>query len=133
MRIHVTGDCGTAKTLRGHLRRHDFHMTAHEPDWVIHIEETEGAAGPAIEGVGGELEQAILWHLRKEPGMRIELRPGCSTLGNRELRVLIPAEEALSKAAETALFRGILRAAKQPGDVIPEKRWWETFLKGRSK
>ncbi len=133
MRIHVTGDCGTARTLRGHLRRHDFHMTAHEPDWVIHIEETEAAAGPAIEGVGGELEQAILQHLRKQPGMRIELRPASSTFGSREVRVLVPGEEAVSKAVETALFRGILTAAKQAEDGIPEKRWWETFLKGRSK
>ena len=53
MRIHVTGECPTAKALRGYLRKHDFHVTGHHPDWVVHIEEPEGATKPVLDSAGG--------------------------------------------------------------------------------
>jgi len=58
MRIHVTGECPTAKALRGYLRKHDFHVTGHHPDWVVHIEEPEGATKPVLAAWLGAVDRA---------------------------------------------------------------------------
>jgi len=133
MRIHVSGECAAAKALRGYLRKHDFHLTAHAPDWVIHMEET--AAGiPAVAGVGGELEQAILKHMRKQTAGSIELRTAREGMSDREVRVLVPAGDQESKAVETGVFRAVLEVAKQSVSNGPSRfGWWKTILKGKSK
>lgn len=133
MRIHISGECAAAKAVRGYLRRHDFHVTAHAPDWVIHMEES-AAAGPAVDGVGGELEQAILKHVRKQTASAIELRTAQTGMSDREVRILIPALEAERKAIETGVFRAVLEVAKQGTRGGPSRfGWWKTILKGKSK
>jgi hypothetical protein len=128
MRIHITGECPTAKTLRGYLRKHDFHVTGHEPDWVVHIEEPEGATRPALDGVGGELEQAILRHLRKQTASAIEVHTARTVSSEREIRVLVPPNEMDRKAVETGVFRGLLEIAKQDVSSIPsQSRWWTSL------
>jgi hypothetical protein len=125
MRIHITGECPTAKTLRGYLRKHDFHVTGHEPDWVVHIEEPEGATRPALDSVGGELEQAILRHLRKQTASVIEVHTARTVSSEREIRVLVPPNEMDRKAVETGVFRGLLEIAKQDVSSNPSQtRWW---------
>ena len=125
MRIHITGECPTAKTLRGYLRKHDFHVTDHQPDWVVHIEEPEGAIRPALDSVGGELEQAILRHLRKQTASSIELHTARTVSSEREIRVLVPPNETDRKAVETGVFRGLLAVAKQDVSSNPsQSRWW---------
>jgi hypothetical protein len=132
MRIHVTGECPAAKALRGYLCKHDFHLTAHEPDWVVHIEELEEAAGLVIDGAGGELEQAVLRHVRKLTAIPIEIRTARTVSGDREIRILVPPREADRKAIETAVFRGLLELAKQ-ALIAQASPWWKTILQGISK
>ena len=127
MRIHVTGECPTAKALRGYLRKHDFHVTAHHPDWVVHIEEPEGATKPVLDSAGGELEQAILRHLRKQTASAIEIHTARTVSSEREIRVLVPPNEMNRKAVETGVFRGLLEIAKQDVSSNPsqsQSRWW---------
>jgi hypothetical protein len=125
MRIHVTGECPPAKAVRGYLSRHDFHLTGHEPDWVVHIEE---AARLVIDGGGGELEQAVLRHVRKLTASPIEIHSECTVSGSREIRILVPPFEAERKAVETAVFRGLLEVAKQGLSGKPSP-WWKRFYK----
>ena len=129
MRINVTGECGTAKAVRGYLSKYDFHLTDHAPDWTIHIEEPEGASKPALDGHGGELEQAILRHLRKQVATAVEIHPGRTVSSDREIRILVPGTEPDRKAVETGVFRGLLEIAKQ--DV--ETRWWKSIFQRKPK
>jgi len=46
MRVHITGDSAPAKSLRGLLKRHDFHLSGHDPDWTIHIDESDQPGTP---------------------------------------------------------------------------------------
>ena len=125
MRIHITGECPTAKALRGYLRKHDFHVTSHQPDWVVHIEEPEGATRPALDSAGGELEQTILRHLRKQTASAIEIHTARTVSSEREIRVLVPSSETHRKAVETGVFRGLLEIAKQDASSKPsQSRWW---------
>jgi hypothetical protein len=134
MRIHITGECPTAKALRGYLRKHDFHVTAHQPDWVVHIEEPEGAIKPVLDSAGGELEQAILRHLRKQTTSAIEIRTAGSVSSEREIRVLVPPDEADRKAVETGIFRGLLEVAQQDVSSKPsQSRWWGMVTQRKPK
>ena len=129
MRINVTGECPTAKAVRGYLSKHDFHLTDHDPDWTIHIEEPEGATRPALDSHGGELEQAILRHLRKQLVTAVEVHTGRTVSSDREIRILVPGTEPDRKAVETGVFRGLLELAKQEAQT----RWWDTILQRKSK
>ena len=134
MRIHVTGECPTAKALRGYLRKHDFHLTGHRPDWVVHIEEPEGAPRPVLDSAGGELEQAILRHLRKQTASAIEIHTSGAVSSEREIRVLVPPGEADRKAVETGVFRGLLEIAQQDVSSLPSHlRWWGMFTQRKPK
>ena len=129
MRIHVTGECPTAKALRGYLRKHDFHVTGYQPDWIVHIEEPEGATQPVLDSAGGELEQAILRHLRKQTASAIQIHTSRTVSSEREIRVLVPPGEADRKAIETGVFRGLLEIAQQVVSSKPsQSRWWGKFI-----
>jgi hypothetical protein len=134
MRIQVTGDCPTAKALRGYLRRHDFHLTGHAPDWIVHIEEPEGTAMPVLDSAGGELEQAILRHLRKQATHSIEIHTGRTVSSEREIRILVPPAEEDRKAVEIGVFRGLLEIAKQrESSMLSPSRWWKTFIQRKTQ
>jgi hypothetical protein len=134
MRIHVTGECPTAKALRGYLRKHDFHVTGHHPDWVVHIEEPEGATKPVLDSAGGKLEQAILRHLRKQTASAIEIHTARTVSSQREIRILVPPGEADRKAVETGVFRGLLEIAQQDVSTKPSRsRWWGMFTQRKPK
>ncbi len=122
MRINVTGDCPTAKAIRGYLGKYDFHLTDHEPDWTIHIEEPGGTPRPSVDGVGGELEQAILRHLRKQMATTVEIETGRTVSSEREIRVLVPSNDLDRRAVEIGVFRGLLEmSASKP----QQTRWWQ--------
>src|ERR1700694_3074658 len=134
MRIHVTGECPTAKALRGYLRKHDFHVTGHHPDWVVHIEEPEGAIRPVLDSAGGELERTILRHLRKQTASAIEIHTARTVSSEREIRVLVPPGEADRKAVETGVFRGLLEIAQQDvSNKRSQSRWWGIFTQRKLK
>jgi hypothetical protein len=134
MRINVTGECPTAKVVRGYLSKHDFHLTDHDPDWIIHIEEPAGAAIPSLDGRGGELEQAILRHLRRQSVTAIEVHTGRTVSSEREIRILVPASDIHRQAVETGVFRGVLETAKQNASDIPSPaRWWRAMLQRKTK
>ena len=118
MRINLTGDCPTAKALRGYLGKHDFHLTDHQPDWIVHIEEPEGMTRPSLDGLGGELEQAILRHLRKQMATTVEVETGRTVSSEREIRVRVPGNEINRRAVEIGVFRGLLELSSKP-------RWWQ--------
>ena len=122
MRINVTGDCSTAKAIRGYLGKYDFHLTDHEPDWTIHIEELGGTLRPSLDGLGGELEQAILRHLRKQMATTVEIETGRTVSSEREIRVLVPSSEPDRRAVEIGVFRGLLEMS---GSKPQQTRWWQ--------
>ena len=122
MRINVTGDCPTAKAIRGYLGKYDFHLTDHEPDWTIHIEEPGGTPRPSVDGLGGELEQAILRHLRKQMATTVEIETGRTVSSEREIRVLGPSSEPDRRAVEIGVFRGLLEMS---GSKPQQTRWWQ--------
>ena len=134
MRIHVTGECPTAKALRGYLRKHDFHVTGYQPDWIVHIEEPEGATQPVLDSAGGELERAILRHLRKQTASAIEIHTARTVSSEREIRILVPPGEADRKAIETGVFRGLLEIAHQDVSSKPsQSRWWGNIIQRKPK
>ena len=129
MRIQVTGDCPTAKALRGYLRKHDFHLTGHAADWTVHIDEREDAIRPALDSSGGELERAILHHLRAQSAGPIEIHTNGTVSSEREIRIVVPPGEEDRKAVEIGVFRGLLELAKQVESSNPSPlRWWRTFI-----
>jgi len=130
MRISVTGECPAAKALRGYLCKHDFHLTHHAPDWIVHIEEPEGAATLTLDSAGGELEQVLLRHIRKQTSSAIELHTARSVSSEREIRILVPSTDSDRKAVETGVFRGLLEIAKQDSNNNPSQpRWWTRMMR----
>jgi len=127
MRICVTGECPAAKALRGYLCKHDFHLTDHAPDWIVHIEEPEDTTRLTLDSAGGELEQALLRHIRKQTSSAIEIHTARMVSSEREIRILVPHNETDRKAVETGVFRGLLEIAKQDLSNRPSRlRWWTT-------
>lgn len=126
MRVLIEGDCATAKALRGVLARHDFHLTSHHPHWTIRIEEPAGAARPLLDSVDGELENAILRHLRRQTSTPIEIHTAGGVASETELRLVVPSVEEERRAAEIALFRALLELSGQNRSA-PKPRWQFPF------
>src|SRR6266571_7816319 len=134
MRISVTGECAAAKALRGYLCKHDFHLTDHAPDWIVHIEEPDGATTVTLDSAGGELEQALLRHLRKQTPSAIEIHTARRVSSEREIRIGVPRSETDRKAVETGVFRGLLDIAKQDLNSKPSRsRWWAKLMQRNPK
>ena len=131
MRISVTGECAAAKALRGYLCKHDFHLTDHAPDWIVHIEEPEGATTVTLDSAGGELEQALLRHIRKQTSSAIEIHTPLAS-SEREIRIGVPRSETDRKAVETGVFRGLLEIAKQDLNSKPSWSGWWTKMRQRN-
>src|SRR6266849_518550 len=129
MRITVAGECPAAKALRGYLCKHDFHLTDHAPDWIVHIEEPGDAARLTLDSAGVELEQALLRHIRKQTSSAIEINTARLVSSEREIRILVPRSETDRKAVETGVFRGLLEIAKQDLKSKPSpSRWWTKMM-----
>jgi len=134
MRICVTGECPAAKALRGYLCKHDFHLTDHAADWIVHIEESADAVRLTLDSTGGELEQALLRHIRKQTSSAIEIHTARMVSSEREIRILVPRGETDRKAVETGVFRGLLEIAKQDLNSKPSRwRWWKTMMQRNPK
>jgi len=131
MRVLIAGDCPTAKALRGLLARHDFHLTAHHPHLTIRIEELPGAARPRLDSVDGELELAILRHLRRETATPIEVHTAGGVQSDREVRMVVPPVEQERHAAEVAIFRALLELSGQCHTA--RTAWWKALLPGKTK
>ena len=114
MRINLTGDGPAATALRGYLGAHGIELTDRNPEWTIRIE--DGAGGTSIEGPGGELDLAMLRHLRKQ--ITGDVETGLPVSGRREIRVRVRAVEADQRAVEIGVFRGLLEINSKP-------RWWQ--------
>jgi hypothetical protein len=128
MRVLIDGDCVTAKALRGYLARHDFYLTSHAPDFTVRIEEQPGAVRPLIAGIPGELEHAILRHLRKQTATPIELHP--ATGGEtRAVRIVVPPHEDERRAVEVSVFRALLEVSGQR-EKLP---WWKALFSRKTK
>jgi hypothetical protein len=112
MRVLIAGDCVTAKALRGYLARHDFHLTSHAPDFALRIEEQPDAVRPLIAAIPGELEQAILRHLRKQT-----------------VCIVVPPHENERRAVEVSVFRALLEVSGQR-EKLP---WWKTMFSRKTK
>jgi hypothetical protein len=129
MRVLIAGDCVTAKALRGYLARHDFHLTSHAPDFAVHIEEQPGAVRPLVAGIPGELEQAILRHLRKQTATPIEIQNAIAAEGERAVRIVVPPNEGERRAVEVSVFRALLEVSRQK-EKLP---WWQALFSRKTK
>ena len=129
MRVLILGDCPTAKALRGLLARHDFHLTRHFPHLTIRIEEPEGAGRPQLDSVDGELERAILKHLRRQTSAPIELHTAGGVQSDLEVRMVVPPVEEERRAAEVAAFRALLELSGQNA----RKPWWKSLFARKTK
>lgn len=134
MRIHVAGDCPAAKTLRGYLARHDFHLTDYQPDFTIRIEEQASQARPVLDSIHCELEQAILRHMRKQTPTPIEIHTAGGVASDREVRIVVPPVEGERRAVEVGVFRALLEVSKQAGDGARRAGpWWRPLIPRKSK
>jgi hypothetical protein len=129
MRVLIAGDCVTAKALRGYLTRHDFHLTSHAPDFTVRIEEDSGAVRPLIAAIAGDLEQAILRHLRKQTATPIELHPAAGEEASRAVRIVVPPDESERRAVEVSVFRALLEVSGQR-EKLP---WWKALFSRKTK
>jgi hypothetical protein len=129
MRVLIEGDCTTAKALRGYLARHDFHLTSHAPDLAVRIEEQASAVRPLIAALPGELEQAILRHLRKQTATPVEIHTAGRAEGDRAVRIVVPPHEAERRAVEVSVFRALLEVSGQK-EKLP---WWKALFSRRAK
>jgi len=128
MRVLIAGDGPTAKALRGLLARHDFHLTSHHPHWTIRIEESLDAMRPMLDSAGGELERALLRHLRRQTSTPIEIHTAGGVQSGEEVRIVVPPIEEERRAAEMAAFRALLEISGQ--SRMARKPWWK-FLPSR--
>jgi len=131
MRVLVSGDCPTAKALRGNLARHDFHLTGHFPDFTVWIEEQAGLARPLLDSVHSELEQAILRHLRKQTTTPVEIHTAGGIESDREVRIVVPPVEEECRAVEVDVFRALLELSGQ--DRAARKSWWRGLIRRKTK
>ena len=132
MRIHIQGDCPTAKALRGYLARHDFHLTDFAPDLTVRIEENAEAVRPALDSIHCELEQTILRHLRAQTATPIEIHTAGGVESDHKVRIVVPPDERERHAIETAVFRALLEISKQK--VKSSTRgWWGRFIPRKTK
>ena len=129
MRVLIAGDCATANVLRGYLARHDFYLTGHAPDFAVLIEEQSGAVRPLIAAVPGELEQAILRHLRKQTSTPIEIHTTGRDVVDRAVRIVVPANEPERRAVEVSVFRALLEVSGQK----EKRRWWAALFSRKTK
>jgi hypothetical protein len=131
MRICVTGECPASKALRGYLCKHDFYLTDQAPDWTVHIEESEDTVRLTLDSTGGELEQALLRHIRKQTSSAIEIHTARTVSSEREIRIVAPLSETDRKAVETGVLRGLLEITKQDLNRKPWwSQWWTTMMPG---
>ncbi|HLM99547.1 MAG TPA: hypothetical protein VK335_09715 [Bryobacteraceae bacterium] len=131
MRVLIAGDGPTAKALRGQLARHDFHLTSHHPHLTIRIEEPPDAIRPLLDGVGGELERALLRHLRRQTSTPIEIHTAGDVQSSEEVRIVVPPMEEERRAVEVAAFRALLELSGQSQMV--RKPWWKFLLSRKTK
>ena len=131
MRVLVSGDCPTAKALRGNLARHDFHLTGHFPDFTIWIEEQPGLERPLLDSVDSELEQAVLRHLRKQTATPVEIQTAGGIESDREVRIVVPPIEAERRAVEVGVFRALLELSGQAETA--GKSWWRALIPRKTK
>ena len=130
MRVRITGECATAKGLRGQLARHDFHLTSHHPHLTVQLEESPDAERHVLDGVGGEIERAILRHLRRQTNTPIEIRTAGGVQSDQEVLMVVPPKEEERRAAEIAVFRALLEIS---GQGTAPKPWWKFQLARKTK
>jgi len=128
MRVHITGDCAPAKSLRGLLKRHDFHLSGHDPDWTIHIDESDQPGTPLLDSVSCELEAAVLGQLRRLTEKPITLQTSGGIQHDRAVRIVVSSIEAERRAVETAVFRALLKLTA-PG----HQSWWSRLFHKRGE
>jgi len=135
MRILIAGDNPTAKALRGCLARHDFHLTAHAPDYMVHIDEDPAAARPSLAGISCELEHAIQRHLRKQTATPIEIHNPTGNQTDREVRIVAPPAEEERHAVEVAVFRALLEISGQKDAAQASERrpWWTRMIPRKTR
>ena len=134
MRVHVTGDGPAAKALRGYLARHDFHLTDHAADLTVRIEEDPGVVRPLLASVHGELEQAILRHLRKQTTTPIEIHTAAGVGSDRAVRIVVPPIEPERRAVEVSVFRALLEISGQQDRTAGGQRpWWKAWIPRKTK
>ena len=135
MRIHITGENPTAKAVRGYLARHDFHLTYHAPDYTVRMDEDPGAVRPSLAGIPGELEQAILHHLRKQTATPIEIHRPTGAESDREVRIVTPPVEEERRAVEVAVFRALLEISgqKDAAQAGEKRRWWTRMIPRKTR
>ncbi|HKW96609.1 MAG TPA: hypothetical protein VJN43_02700 [Bryobacteraceae bacterium] len=133
MRVLILGDSPAAKALRGHLARHDFHLTSYQPDATVRIEEQPDAARPMLDGIHCELEQAILRHLRKQTATPIEIHTAGGVESDREVRIVVPATDEERRAVEVAVFRALLDMSGQSIRGSQKRAWWRSWISRKSQ
>jgi len=130
MRVLIQGDCPSAKVLRGYLARHDFHLSAHQPDLTVSIEEQADAAHLLLDSIHCELEQAILRHLRQQTTTPIEIHTAGGVESDREVRIVLPPVEQERRAVEVGVFRALLEMSGQKASK--KRTWWRAIISRNS-
>jgi hypothetical protein len=135
MRVLIAGDCPTAKALRGYLARHDFHLTSHHPDFTLRIEEHAGALRPLLDSIHCDLEQTVLRHLRNQTATPIEIHTSGGVESDREVRIVVPPDEAERHAVEVSVLRALLEISGQQDSAGAHAKsaWWKALIPRKRK
>ncbi len=136
MRIKVSGDCPSAKALRGELAAAGYVVTEHFASYTIMIEESaEQRKAIMIDAIDCELERQVINAVAQNTAIPIVLlRPG-GVQSDRAIRVIIPPDEECRIAAERGLLSGLVRAihSKKPASDDPAKPkpkpWYRRILR----
>lgn len=129
MRVYIGGDCAPAKALRGLLSRHNFHLSAFDPDFTIHIDESDEPGTPILDSVSCELEAAVLEQLRKLTASPVTLLTAGGVQHDRAVRIVVSSTEAERRAVEIAVFRALLKLTT-PGR---RQSWWSRWFQQRGE
>ncbi len=140
MRIKVIGENNCARALRGLLRKGGFAVSEFLPaavvrempsgGYVIRVEESRAAGQILFDSVDCEFERNILRHVTQlSPNPVMVDRPGGQVHSDREIRIVVPAEdEREQQAVEFGVLRGVLDTVSDPGQRPAGTPWYRRWF-----
>ncbi len=136
MRIKVIGECESARALRGLLKLGGLAVVNVLPGdggvkpplhggLVISLEESAPGLDIHFDSVDSDLERLVLKHVTQLTARPVRVdRQGGQVHSDRELRIVVPAQERERIAVEYGVLRGLLEM------MGPQKPWYKRMFGG---
>lgn len=113
MRISVNGNAPSAMRVACLLSQCGYKITDLMPDYSVHVDEGN-QDHVIVDGIDGDLDDAIVRHIRKIGHLDVHLQVVAQTRGEKSIRISLPRIEdrtlymSRCDAIERAVLRGIL-------------------------